>query len=109
MHVLGPDTERCLTRSRLRRRALIMLSSLGEAYPRQLAKAIGIDCGRLKDLMHGRPPRYSVEDALITVELAERKTDAHERHYYAITTRGRRKARSILKRGERRKPVDHVA
>jgi predicted transcriptional regulator with HTH domain len=109
MHILGPDTERCLARSRLRRRAMILLSSLGEAYPRQLAKAVGIDCGRLKELMHGRPPRYSVEDALITAGLAVERTDVFQRRYYAITSRGRRKARSLTKRSARRRAVDRVA
>lgn len=100
---LGPDTERSVVRSRLRRRTLIMLSSLGQAYPRQLAQAVGIDCSRLKSVMAGRPPGYSREDALTTVGLAEARVDGTGRVYYAITSRGMRKARSLLKRADRRR------
>ena len=51
--------ERCLERSYLRRRALTMAVSLGESFPRQLAKAIGVDCWRLAALLHGDGKDYA--------------------------------------------------
>ena len=94
--------ERSVVRSSLRDRALILTASLGEASPNQLAKALGTHVSRLRSLMHGDPADgYSVELALIELGLVEaRETRLGE--VYAITTKGRRKARQLTSRRARR-------
>lgn len=74
-----------------------MLSSLTEAYPRQLARAVGVDSQRLRWMMEGHLPEYSPSLSLFALGLA--KEEVREgRRLYVITTKGRRKARSIAAR-----------
>jgi hypothetical protein len=77
------------------------LSSLGEAFPRQLAAMLDISADRLRAVMHGKPPDYSEEFALVTLGLVEERLTRHGR-VYAITTAGRRKARQLAAREIRR-------
>lgn len=98
----GSDAELSLHRSRNRQRVLLMLSSLSEARPRQLARAVGIDCQRLKWMMHGHLPEYSEALSLIGLGLVREERDANGGRRYVITERGRRKARSLTSRGARR-------
>lgn len=98
----GAETEMCVLRSRLRRNALIMLCSLSEAYPRQLARAIGVDSTRLKWIMYGRPPFYDPDLSLVPLGLAEEvRTDVGRK--FVITEKGRRKARQLTSRWTRRR------
>lgn len=87
-------TRRSIRRSSLRDRATILLSSLGEAHPRFLAQALGVDQTRLKEIMHGNPPWYSVELAPITLGHAVLDMTAAGR-VYRITSRGRKRARQL--------------
>lgn len=83
-------------------RVLIMLSSLGEAYPRQLAKAAGLDSTRLRWVLHGHAPHYKPELSLAALGLVrERATDAGR--VYECTSKGRRKARSLTARARVKK------
>lgn len=96
--------ERCIERSRLRRRALILTSSLSEAFPRQLAKALGVDSGRLRALMHGGPPDYAEALGLVTLGLVAQRETPHG-SVYTITDLGRRKARQLTARETRRDAI----
>lgn len=99
--VAARSTRRC----RNRQRALLLLSSMGEAFPAQLADALGVSTWALHGLMHGRLPYYSVDLALVPAGLAVVRWGPGGRHY-AITTRGRRKARSLAAgRARRRAPL----
>lgn len=100
--------ERSIVRSRLRLRALVMLSSLTEAFPRQLARAVGVDSSRLRLLLHGNDIDYARSLSLIGLGLAEERVTPHGR-VYAITTGGRRKARQISAREIRRARMREAA
>lgn len=93
--------ERSIVRSRLRGRALMMLSSLSEAFPRQLARAVGVDPSRLVALLEGNDEDYAISLSLVGLGLATIKETPHGR-VYAITATGRRKARQIAARDVRR-------
>lgn len=67
---------------------------MGEAFPAQLADALGVSKWALGGLMHGRLPYYSVDLALVPAGLAEVRWGPGGRHY-VVTARGRRKARSL--------------
>ena len=88
-------THRSMTRARNRERLLILLNSWGEAHANRLATALGVPCSRVKWMMRGHPPQYSVELALIPLGLAAEVPTSHGR-VYRITPLGRRKARSIV-------------
>lgn len=94
MDPTGADAELAIRRSRVRMRTLLILSSLSEAYPNQLARACGISASRLYAIMHGRLPGYRPELGLVTLRLAQEILTPNGR-IYAITARGRRKARSL--------------
>lgn len=96
--------ERSTVRSDLRLRALIMLASLGEAFPNQLARALGIPIVRLNAVMFGDPPDYSVLLALLPLGLVEVRDTPHGK-VFAITERGRKKARQLTSRWARREEV----
>lgn len=74
-----------------------MLSSMGEAHPRALAQAIGVDATRLRRIMHGYPPMYSIELSPISMELAV-LVRSPAGQAYRITNRGRVKARQLTSR-----------
>lgn len=95
--------EECVRKSRLRARALIMLASLGEAYAAQLAAACGTTPTRVKWLMLGHPPQYSVERSLVGRGLA-RVELRRGRSVYVIAGAGLRKARSLTRRQMGRRP-----
>lgn len=101
MQPLSAAFERSLERSYLRLRVLTMLSSLGEAYARQLAKACGIDCWRLNQILFGDDGSYSTEFSLIGVGLADFENTPRGK-VYRITGPGRRKARQLAARAARR-------
>lgn len=75
-------------------RSLILLSSLSEAYPNQLARGLNVSASRVRAVMHGRLPGYRPELSLIRLGLAQEILTPNGR-VYAITNRGRRKARSL--------------
>jgi predicted transcriptional regulator with HTH domain len=97
MHPTGAESERSVRRSRARMRVLILLSSLGEAYPRQLAKATGLDATRLKWILHGHLPQYKPELSLIPLGLVRERASGTGK-VYECTNKGRRKARSLTAR-----------
>lgn len=74
-----------------------MLSSLGEAYPAQLARAVGLPQHKLGWVMEGREPYYSTRFSVVGQGLA-RVVESSSGRVYQITTRGRRKARSLTRR-----------
>ena len=76
-------------------RVLVMLSSVGEAHPGQLARLCAISTNRLKWVVEGHFPEYAPELSLISLCLAELVATPHGR-VYRITERGRRKARSVM-------------
>lgn len=102
MHGSPAMWERSRVRSDLRDRALMMVASLGEAYPNQLAKALRIGTYRLHSVLHGRPrDGYSEPLALVRLGLVEiRQTPIGPA--YGITARGLRKARQLTARRARR-------
>lgn len=100
MEPVSSAAELSVHRSRLRERILLALSSLGEAYLGQLARGTGLPASRVKWCLYGYPPRYRVELALIPLGLAEERQGPVGRHF-VITTKGRRKARSIVARRAR--------
>lgn len=102
MEPISYEFERCIRKSKHRRNCLLMLSSLTEAYPAQLARATGIDRFLLEAIMRGALPRYSEELSLIAQGLAEERFNPRGERYYLITGRGRRKARSLAARYARR-------
>ena len=91
---IGSEVERSLARSRVRRKALILLSSLGEAHPGHLARACGVSVNRLKWIMEGHWPEYAPDLTLVALDLATLVLTPHGR-VYRVTERGRRKARSV--------------
>jgi len=100
MEPIPADAERSLRRSRNRLRVLLMLSSLSEAYAGQLARATGVGRDHVRMVLHGAPPRYREELALIPLGLVVVDDTANGR-LYRITSRGRRKARSWAARRRR--------
>lgn len=105
---LSPAFELSVRRSRLRSRVLLMLCSLGEAYPSQLAVACGVDARRVRWALEGRLPAYSPALSLVGLGLAEVVAPGARRgRVYRITGAGRRKARSLARRvavGRRPRP-----
>lgn len=84
-----------------RRRATMMLSSLGEATPTQLGKAIGVAHTRLRWIMEGHEPEYAVDLAPVTLGLAAIRIDG-KRRVYVITNQGRKVSRRFAARISRR-------
>lgn len=95
MEPISNETWKSFQRSYYRRRLLVMLASLGEAYVGQLARALRLPHGRIMALLHGRPPGYAVELSLVELGLARQKPTVPRGRAYEITAKGRRKARSI--------------
>lgn len=91
---LPAKTDESMRRARNRERVLLMLSSLGESNVTRLGRTCGIPPSRVKWIMHGHPPHYSVELSLAELGLATR-VETKTGRVYAITDLGRRKARSI--------------
>lgn len=89
-----------LLRSPHRRRLLMALSSLGEASIGQLGRHTGLSWTRVKWLLYGHPPYYSVELSLVGAGMAI-AIAGRRRRAVAITVRGRRKARSIASKWTR--------
>ena len=107
MEPLSLDSARSLARSRHRLRLLLAISSLGEAYLNQLAKHTGLSATRVRWLLYGRPPYYREDLSLVGLGLVREVNGARGRSF-AITPRGRRKARSVAaawaRRGSRKGP-----
>lgn len=101
MHPTGWEAEKSIRRAPARARVLLMLASLGEAHPRALAAAAGVDATRLEWIMRGHPPEYSEELALLTLGLA-REIRTKAGRAFEITTRGRKKARQLTARAARK-------
>jgi predicted transcriptional regulator with HTH domain len=93
--------ERSIERSYLRLRVLLMLASLTEAFPRQLASACNIDCWRLNGILFGDGEDYSEDLALVRLGLVEEELTPLGR-VYRITRPGARKARRMAARARRR-------
>ena len=102
MDPFGCDVRLSLARSSGRRRALIMLCSLGQAYPRQLARFAHVPSERIRGILEGAPPKYSGTLSLVRLGLAA-VIDDRRGHYYVITNRGRRYARRLTARGRGRR------
>lgn len=81
-------------RSYLRVRLLILLASLGEAYVGQLARAMQLQPNRVRWLLHGRAPYYSVGESLVGLGYAA-EARAGRGRVYRVTSSGLRKARSM--------------
>lgn len=81
-------------RSYHRVRLLILLASLGEAYLGQLARGLRLQPNRVRWLLHGRAPYYSVADSLVSLGYAADVATSRGR-VYRITPAGLRKARSM--------------
>lgn len=90
---LGADFHRMRRRSPRRLDALLMLSSMSEAYPRQLASAIEVDVSRLWQMVYGDGEDYAHEWSLHALGLVQIVEDEHRGRKLVITPRGRRKAR----------------
>jgi len=101
MRPIPPSHERSVRRSRVRLQVLLAVSSLGEAYIGQVSRLTGIPWPRVKWALLGHPPQYRVELSLVGVGLVREKiTPAGT--VFAITSAGRRKARSITQALARR-------
>lgn len=96
------EFEMSVRRAPRRAKVLIMLSSLSESGPHALARACGIETRRLHAIMHGRPPSYSEALALVPLGLAVELRTQRGHRIYAITERGRKKARQLTARSARR-------
>ena len=83
-----------MRRCRKREDAVLMLSSLGEAHPRFLARAIDVDPVRLRRIMSGHPPEYRIELSPISLGLAT-LVQTPTGMVYRITERGRKRARQL--------------
>lgn len=79
--------------SRVRARVFRALARLGRAYPQELARAARTNTKVLRWVMHGHPPRYRRERALVRLGLAV-ETIAADGPEYEITRAGRRVARA---------------
>lgn len=91
--------DQSLARSPNRRRVLMALSSLGEASVGQLSRHTGVSWTRVKWILFGHPPYYSKELSLVGVGMAMVKPGRGLA--VEITTRGRRKSRSVARRWAR--------
>lgn len=96
MEPIANETWKSFMRSYYRPRLLMLLSSLGEAYVGQLARALRIPPRRVAALLEGAPEQgYSVDLSLVRLGLAVRRPTVGRGRAYEITTKGRRKARSM--------------
>lgn len=95
MEPIPNETWRSFQRSRYRRELLLTMSSLGEAYLGQLARMLGIRPSRVLALLYGRPPNYRVDLGIIPLGLVREKATVRGGRAWEITSRGRRKARSM--------------
>lgn len=100
MEPIANETWKSFRRSQHRRRALILLSSLGEAYVGQLARGLGIRPDRTKQLLVGGKA-YAHDLSLVGLGLARERLTSRGRAF-EITAKGRRKARSMLASRQRR-------
>ena len=89
--------ERSLRKSRTRRRALLMLNSVGEAYLGLLSHMLGVEPKRVRGVLLGDLPHYAPDLALVTIGLVSAH-DTPRGRLFRITKDGRRKARSVAKR-----------
>lgn len=105
MEPIPQTAERSASKSRLRQDILLFVSSVGEAYLGQIARALHTSTTRVRWCLHGHLPYYREDIALVPLSLIDR-VEAPTGGFYRITTRGRRKARSIVaqrRRGTRRR------
>jgi len=109
MEPIPNETWRSCIRSGHRKRALLIFSSLGEAYVGQIARILGIPHSRVMAVLYGDPPAYSPELGLVTLGLVEERRTVKGGRAFAITSKGRRKARSIVAGKARRGARDAVA
>lgn len=103
MEPIPASTELSLRKSRGRRVVMMSLNAVGETYLGHLARMTGIERNRVRYILHGRLPYYRLDLSLVAQGLVEPVLTATGR-IYRITTKGRRKARSLAKRvarGER--------
>lgn len=94
------EIEKSFRRSYLRVMVLMMLNSLSEATPRALAMTVGIDGGRLEQILFGGGS-YRKELSLVSLGLVEVIETVNGR-VYRITAKGRKKARQVAARNVRR-------
>jgi predicted transcriptional regulator with HTH domain len=83
-------------RSHVRSRILLILASRGELQAGHLAQLAGIDSRRLRWAMHGKPPHYRVELALVRASLVEEVRRGRWLRY-RITPSGRTVVRLLLR------------
>lgn len=95
MDPIPHETWRSLLRSPPRRRLLLLVNSLGEAYLAQLARMMGIRPSRVLALLYGDPPSYAKELALVPLGLVEETPTIGRGRAWRISALGRRKARSV--------------
>lgn len=90
MDPIPHETWRSLLRSPPRRRLLLLVNALGEAYLAQLARP-----SRVLALLYGDPPSYAKELALVPLGLVEETPTIGRGRAWRISALGRRKARSV--------------
>lgn len=102
---MGPiphETWRSFLRSPPRKRLLLLITSLGEAYLGQLARILQMKPNRILALMYGAPPSYSKELGVHTLGLIEEISTLRGGRAWRPTSLGRRKARSVAAASARR-------
>lgn len=95
MDPIPHETWRSFVRSPPRRRLLLLINSLGEAYLAQLAKMMGMRPSRVLALLYGAPPSYSRELAIHPLGLVAEIPTIGNGRAWRISPLGRRKARSV--------------
>ncbi|GEM_PF-5917842 len=101
MDPIPAEVELAFLRSGHRKRSVMMLSSLGEASPGQLARSLGLPCTRQRWIMEGDGRYYSKDLAPVQLGLAT-LIEAPRRRKYVITPLGRKMARRFTAREARR-------
>lgn len=86
--MLHPTVVRSLRRARSRRRVLLALSDLAEAYLSHLAAAAGLRAAQAAGVLHGALPAYKPELALVTLGLVACREAAFGTTY-RLTASGR--------------------
>jgi predicted transcriptional regulator with HTH domain len=103
MDPIPPASYRSTVRCPARERLLLAVSSLTEAYTGQLARMLGLTPKRVKWIMHGHPPQYSVDLSPMGLGWVEEARDDRGGRIYRITPKAAgRRGRSWRTRHARR-------
>lgn len=104
MEPIANETWKSFLRSRYRRRLLLLIASMGEVYVGQAGRILHQPHSRIMAMLVGSPGRgYSESLSLVRLGLVQERVDAQARgRVFEITSRGRRKARSLAAARARR-------